>query len=64
MRIEDSRQYYFIRKAGGEQLGPFNGLALKQLAESNEIQGESFVWTKGEPEWVKATLCDSGRGSV
>ena len=41
MRIEDSRQYFFSK--GGDKQGPVSGAVLRGLAQSGELDGDSYV---------------------
>ena len=42
----------------GQPAGPFDVLALTQMANAGQLNAESLVWQKGMAEWTKAKTVD------
>lgn len=40
---------------GGQQQGPIDWAALKQLADNGQILPDDMVWQEGMPQWMKAS---------
>ena len=38
----------------GQQFGPYNLQQMQQMAQSGQINAQTFVWAQGMPQWVAA----------
>ncbi len=53
---QSDRQWYFADK--GERKGPFDDDQMLQMLQNGEIEGNTFVWTKGFENWQPAGSVD------
>ncbi|MDQ3192930.1 MAG: SPFH domain-containing protein [Bacteroidota bacterium] len=44
----------FFMVANGQQTGPFNEIAIKQMIQQGNLKQESLVWKEGMAEWLAA----------
>lgn len=50
--LPGSTQYYLV--IDGQQAGPFNQVALQQMAQQKKLTPETLAWAQGMAQWVKA----------
>jgi hypothetical protein len=50
--VPGGAQYYAV--INGQQAGPYDGMALRQLVQQQMVNRDTLVWKQGMPQWTQA----------